>query len=72
MKAALETAKSKVGGASGLARALGDITPQAVSQWKRVPSERVIDVERLTGVSRQELRPDLYPPEQGSNHQAAE
>jgi DNA-binding transcriptional regulator YdaS (Cro superfamily) len=72
MKEALETAKSKVGGASGLARALGDISPQAVSQWKRVPSERVIDVERVTGVSRRELRPDLYPTEEGSKPEAAE
>lgn len=43
-----------------IARGLG-ITHGAVSQWKRVPAERVLDVERLTGISREELRPDLYP-----------
>ncbi|WP_459676160.1 YdaS family helix-turn-helix protein [Acidisoma sp. 7E03] len=32
-----------------------------VSQWRRIPAERVLDVERITGISRRELRPDLYP-----------
>lgn len=59
--AALEEAKLAAGGASGLARALtGDITPQAISQWKRVPAERVADVERATGISRGRLRPDIF------------
>jgi len=36
-----------------------------VMRWEedRVPAERVLDVERATGVSRHELRPDLYPRE---------
>lgn len=46
---------------SDIARACG-ITPGAVSQWHRVPAERVLDVERVTGVPRHALRPDLYPP----------
>ena len=41
------------------------VTPQALSQWERVPPLRVLDVERVTGVPRHELRPDIYPaPEQ--------
>lgn len=44
-----------------LAGALG-VTPQALAQWSKVPSHRVIDVERVTGVDRHVLRPDLYPP----------
>lgn len=44
-----------------VARAL-KITHGAVSQWKRVPAERVIAVEALTGIARERLRPDLYPP----------
>jgi DNA-binding transcriptional regulator YdaS (Cro superfamily) len=59
----LEIAKAKVGGNTGLARALGKITPQAVSQWLRVPVGRVLEVERITGIPRSELRPDIYPPE---------
>ena len=58
---ALERAKTKAGGAQGLSKLLGAITPQAISQWKRVPAERVLEVERVTGVSRSFLRPDLYP-----------
>lgn len=45
----------------GLARGLG-IGPSAVSQWRQVPAERVLDVERLTGISRHDLRADLYGP----------
>lgn len=59
---ALEEAKRAVKGNTGLSRALADkITPQAVAQWKQVPAERVLDVERVTGVPRHRLRPDLYP-----------
>jgi len=63
MNDALEIAKAKIGGSTGLAKALGGLTPQAVSQWKRVPADRVIAVEGVTGVHRSELRPDLYPVE---------
>lgn len=45
-----------------LAEAL-KISSPAVSQWERVPAERVLDVERITGVSRHDLRPDIYPRE---------
>jgi len=37
-----------------------DISPQAVFKWKRIPAERIIEVERATGVPREQLRPDLY------------
>lgn len=57
----LEVAKRKAGGPAGLARLLGQISSQAISQWRRVPAERVLDVERVTGVPRSQLRPDLYP-----------
>ena len=61
---ALERAKNAAGGPSELARRLSaigrPITSQGVSAWRRVPAERVVDVERITGVSRRELRRDLY------------
>lgn len=38
------------------------ISRSAVAQWERVPAERVLDVERITGISRHVLRPDIYGP----------
>ena len=42
-----------------IARGLG-ITRQAVSDWKAIPLNRVIDVETLTGIDRAALRPDIF------------
>ena len=39
------------------------VTPQAVSKWRksgRIPAERVLEIERATGISLTKLRPDLY------------
>lgn len=60
MEQALKTAIELAGGATKLARALGGITPQAISQWEVCPVGRVIRVEELTGVSRHDLRPDVF------------
>ena len=57
---ALLRAIQSAGGYAKLAEALG-VTRGAIYLWKRVPAERVISVERATGVPRQQLRPDLYP-----------
>lgn len=62
-KSPLERAKERVGGQAALAKLIG-VTAQAISQWEEVPPLRVLDVERATGVSRSELRPDLYPVEE--------
>lgn len=59
----LEQACKNVGGASALGRLL-KITPQAVLQWPRVPAERVLEVETHTGISRHDLRPDIFGPAQ--------
>jgi len=56
----VELAVKGAGGTAALARAL-KIRSQAVSQWTRIPAERVIQVEGVSGVSRHVLRPDLYP-----------
>lgn len=60
---AIQKAATAAGGQSALARSL-KVTPQAVQKMcasGRVPAERVLAIERLTGVLRNELRPDLYP-----------
>jgi len=53
------------GGQSGIARLLG-ITPQAVHQWvvgkRPVPPRHCIAIEAATGLSRHELRPDIFGP----------
>jgi DNA-binding transcriptional regulator YdaS (Cro superfamily) len=48
-------------GPSKLARKLGDVSPQAISQWKQVPATRVLDVSVATGVACHLIRPDIYP-----------
>lgn len=44
---------------SKLASDLG-VSRMAVYQWKEVPANRLIEIEQLTGIPRQDLRPDLY------------
>lgn len=55
----LDEAIRAVGGISELARRLG-ISQPSVSNWDRVPAERVPAVEAATGIVRAVLRPDLY------------
>jgi DNA-binding transcriptional regulator YdaS (Cro superfamily) len=45
-----------------LARQL-NVDKATVSRWMhgRIPAERVLAIEQATGISRHELRPDLYP-----------
>lgn len=64
--AGLDAAIRAAGGVGTLARGLG-ISQPAVSAWQRIPAERVIAVESLTGVRRETLRPDLYPSQAGNS-----
>jgi TorA maturation chaperone TorD len=57
--ASLDRAIDAAGGVVQLARKIRIAQP-SVSNWKRVPAERVIAVEAASGVSREALRPDLY------------
>jgi TorA maturation chaperone TorD len=57
----IEAAIRAAGGVGALARKIGIAQP-SVSNWSRVPAERVIAVEAATGVHRSALRPDLYSP----------
>jgi TorA maturation chaperone TorD len=55
----LSEAIRAAGGVAELARQIG-ISQPSVSNWVRVPAERVVAVEAVTGVDRATLRPDLY------------
>lgn len=59
---ALEAAITAAGSLTKLAASL-NITKSALSQWRRVPPMRVLAVEAASGISRHDLRPDLYPQE---------
>ena len=54
-----------MGGMRALGRAIGT-SHQNISGWRRIPAERVLDIEKATGISRHELRPDIYPVERKS------
>ncbi|WP_411835653.1 transcriptional regulator [Pseudomonas chlororaphis subsp. aurantiaca] len=60
----LERAILAAGSGRALAEILG-VTPMAVSYWKvrGVPARHALPIEKATGISRHELRPDLYPAE---------
>ena len=57
-------ASEKIGSQSAMARLLG-ITQASVWGWLNrgtpLPAQHVLKVERESGVSRHELRPDIYP-----------
>lgn len=40
-----------------------DVDKSTVLRWEQgiIPAERVLPLERITGISRHTLRPDLYP-----------
>ncbi|WP_312488156.1 YdaS family helix-turn-helix protein [Sphingomonas sp.] len=54
----------RAGSQSALARLLG-VSQAAVSKWDRLskplPHQHVLKVEETLGLSRHDLRPDLYP-----------
>ena len=62
---ALKEAIRVAGGAAALARCLG-IKQPSVFGWERVPAERVLAVEAASGVRRERLRPDIYPPQEAA------
>jgi TorA maturation chaperone TorD len=55
----LDEAVQAAGGVGALAKKIG-ISQPSVSNWARIPAERVVAVESATGVNRAILRPDLY------------
>ena len=58
----IKDALERGGGISVIARTMG-LSDEAVRLWRargKVPAERVVELEQLTGVPREQLRPDLY------------
>jgi TorA maturation chaperone TorD len=55
----LNEAIQAAGGVGSLARKIG-ISQPSVSNWTRVPADRLAAVEAATGLSRAVLRPDLF------------
>lgn len=54
-----------LGGLTKAADALGLDNPSVVANWRtrgQVPYKRAIEIERLTGISRHILRPDIFGP----------
>ena len=64
MQRAVDEAVRQSGSYSRLAQRLG-ISRQALQQWASIPVRHVLLMERLSGVSRYELRPDVYGPPPG-------
>ena len=55
----MELIRSRFGLMAEISRALG-MTKGGVTRWQIVPADRVVEVERITGIPREQLRPDLY------------
>lgn len=48
-----------MGGAPKVAERFG-ISTQAVYKWDYAPAKKVLEIEAATGVSRHQLRPDIF------------
>ncbi|WP_428980140.1 YdaS family helix-turn-helix protein [Brucella anthropi] len=57
-KTGMEAVKDVISFAD-LARKIG-VTRGAVSQWERVPAERIAEVAHITGLPMSTIRPDLF------------
>lgn len=44
--------------------ALFNLTQEAISQWSKIPAEKVLKVEEETNIPKETLRPDIYPREE--------
>ena len=59
MEKLIEYLKANRGTQTRLTKILG-LQPSTISQWKAVPPEHVLGVEQFTGISRYDLRPDVF------------
>lgn len=70
MKRAIDEAVRREGSRTAVAKKL-DLTRQALDQWKEgVPAKHVLALEAMSGVSRYEIRPDIYGPKPRPNQRA--
>jgi hypothetical protein len=53
--------KQERGRLSRLAEYVG-VDPSTLCQWQKVPPRHALKVEKFTGISRHDLRPDVYGP----------
>lgn len=51
---------SKVGSAMRLSRAVGHRSHSTVLKWRSIPPHHCPTIERIFGIPREELRPDLF------------
>lgn len=49
------------------------VDKSTILRWERgqIPPERAVEVERITGISRHELRPDIFGPAPSETGEAA-
>lgn len=69
----IREAIDKAGGKKAVADALG-MSEEGVRVWivrGKIPAERVVEVEGITGVPRERLRPDLYERRDDESQQVA-
>lgn len=58
----IETVIERLGGPAKGAEVLA-VSPAVIGMWKlrrRIPADKVLAVENATGISRHELRPDIF------------
>ena len=55
----MDLIRAQPGLRSKIAKGLG-ITRPAVLKWTHVPAERLVEAERIPGIPREFLRPELY------------
>jgi DNA-binding transcriptional regulator YdaS (Cro superfamily) len=63
-----------LGGLTKTASALGIDNPSVIANWRtrgRVPADKALEVEAATGISRHELRPDIFGPTPSETRESA-
>jgi len=65
MEKLLEHIRAKRGRLRDMALAL-EVSPSTILTWKQVPPAYCLKIEGMTGVSRYDLRPDIYGPSEAA------